>query len=79
MARIIGLATMICSAAFAVFYILWFFGLTPLDPQLAVKIPVLVIVLGLCFIAGWLGYVMATAPSMLEDRAKEGGRYTTAA
>jgi len=28
-----------------------------------VKIPVLVIVLGLCFIAGWLGYVMATAPS----------------
>ncbi|MCF3653361.1 MAG: dolichol phosphate-mannose biosynthesis regulatory protein [Aigarchaeota archaeon] len=63
LARIVGLAAMICSAVFAVFYILWFFGLTPLDPQLAVKIPILVIVLGLCFIAGWLGYVMATAPS----------------
>jgi len=62
LARIVGLAAMICSATFAVFYVLWFFGLTPLDPQLAVKIPVLVIVLGLCFIAGWLGYVMASSP-----------------
>jgi predicted lysophospholipase L1 biosynthesis ABC-type transport system permease subunit len=65
LARLVGIAAMIGSAAFAIFYALWFFGLTPFDPQLAVKIPVLVIVLGLCFIAGWLGYVMATAPSKL--------------
>lgn len=79
LARLVGLAVMICSAVFAVFYVLWFFGFMPLDPQLAVKLPVLVIVLGLCFIAGWLGYVMATAPSRLEDRARGESRYTIAA
>jgi predicted lysophospholipase L1 biosynthesis ABC-type transport system permease subunit len=62
LARLVGLAAMIGSAAFAIFYVLWFLGLTPLDPQLAVKIPILAIVLGLCFIAGWLGYVMARSP-----------------
>ncbi len=67
LARVVGLAVIAIVAAFAIFYILWFFGFTPLDPQLAVRIPVLIIVLGLCFIAGWLGYVMATAPTRLED------------
>ncbi|MEM3922052.1 MAG: hypothetical protein QXI18_01945 [Nitrososphaerota archaeon] len=77
--KVIGLIVMVGAAAFAIFYILWFFGLTSLDPQLAVKIPVLAIVLGLCFIAGWMGYVMATAPSRLEGRAREESQCTTAA
>lgn len=70
LARIAGSAVMAGALAFAVFYVLWFFGLTPLDPQLAVKLPVLALVLAICFIAGWLGYVMATAATKLEDRAR---------
>jgi len=58
----IGIAIILASAGFAVFYIAWFFGFLPIDPELAVKIPVLIIVLALCFIAAWIGYVMATAP-----------------
>jgi len=70
LAKIAGIGVIAASTAFAVFYSLWFFGLLPLNPELAVRIPVLLIVLGLCFIAAWLGYVMATAPPKLEGRAR---------
>ena len=49
-------------------------GLLPLNPDLAVKIPILLIVLALCFIAAWLGYVMATAPTRPERQAREENR-----
>ena len=58
-----GFFITLLSAAAAVFYVLWFFGVFVwLDPELAVKIPVLLIVLFLLFVAGWIGYVMLTAP-----------------
>lgn len=59
---IIGTLIILASTGFAVFYLIWFLGFLPLDPELAVKIPILIIVLALCFIAAWVGYVMATAP-----------------
>ncbi|MCS7132575.1 MAG: dolichol phosphate-mannose biosynthesis regulatory protein [Nitrososphaeria archaeon] len=62
LAVIVGILIILSSTVFAAFYTLWFFDLLPLDPELAVKIPVLAIVLALCFIAAWVGYVMATAP-----------------
>lgn len=71
---VVGAGITAGSIAFAVFYVLWFFGLLPLNPDLAIKIPVLMIVLALCFIAAWLGYVMATAPARPERRAREGSR-----
>lgn len=50
------------SIVFAIFYVVWFFGLIPaLSAELAVRIPVLVFVLALCFIAAWLGWVMVTS------------------
>ncbi|MCS7126190.1 MAG: dolichol phosphate-mannose biosynthesis regulatory protein [Aigarchaeota archaeon] len=61
-AKIVGGVILILSIAFGVFYLLWFFGFLPIDPELAVKIPVLVIVMGACFVAAWIGYVMITAP-----------------
>jgi len=60
--RVAGAFISLASICFAIFYILWFFGYLPINPELAVKLPVLVIVLALCFIAGWVGYVMLTAP-----------------
>jgi len=60
--RVAGALISLASICFAIFYILWFFGYLPINPELAVKLPVLVIVLALCFIAGWVGYVMLTAP-----------------
>jgi len=62
LAVIVGTLISVVSIGFSVFYILWFFGFLPIDPELAVKLPVLVLVLAVCFIAAWLGYVMATAP-----------------
>jgi len=59
---VVGTLISAASIGFAVFYVLWFFGFLPINPDLAVKIPVLLIVLAVCFIAAWLGYVMATAP-----------------
>jgi len=66
--KLVGLLIILGSLGFAIFYTLWFFGLLPLNPDLAVRIPILLIVLALCFIAGWFGYVMATAP----PRPKQG-------
>lgn len=40
----------------------------PIDPELAVKIPVLIIVLGVCFIASWVGYIMITAPGPFSEK-----------
>ena len=60
--RVAGALISLASIFFTIFYILWFFGYLPINPELAVKLPVLVIVLALCFIAGWVGYVMLTAP-----------------
>ncbi len=60
---VVGTLISAISIGFAAFYVMWFFGFLPIDPDLAVKIPVFLIVLALCFIAAWLGYVMATAPS----------------
>jgi len=60
--KIIGFLVILGASVFAVFYIFWFTGLLPIDPELAVKIPVLVIVLAACFVVGWLGYIMVTAP-----------------
>ncbi len=62
MVKVAGALISLGSICFAIFYILWFFGYLPINPELAVKLPVLVIVLALCFIAGWIGYVMLTAP-----------------
>lgn len=62
LASAFGIIIILASTFFAAFYTAWFFGLLPLDPELAIKIPVLLIVLALCFIAAWVGYVMATAP-----------------
>lgn len=64
-AKIIGLLVILFSTMFSVFYVLWFFGFLPIDSELAVKIPVLVIVLGACFVAAWIGYIMLTAPGPL--------------
>lgn len=61
--RILGGLIIVLSIAFGAFYVLWFFGFMPIDPELAVKIPVLLIVLGACFVAGFIGYVMITAPT----------------
>jgi len=58
----VGVLISAVSIGFAVFYVLWFFGYLPISPELAVKLPVLVMVLTVCFIAAWMGYVMATAP-----------------
>lgn len=69
LARVVGLLITAGSAGFAAFYVLWFFGFLPLDPDLAIRIPVLLVVLALCFIAAWLGYVMATAPTRPEPQA----------
>ena len=74
LAKIAGIGVIAASTAFAVFYSLWFFGLLPLSPELAVKIPILMIVLALCFIAAWLGYVMATAPTRPERQSREESR-----
>jgi len=72
--KVVGAGITIGSIAFAAFYVLWFFGLLPLSPELAVKIPILMIVLALCFIAAWLGYVMATAPTRPERQSREESR-----
>ncbi len=62
LAVIVGTLISVASIGFAIFYVLWFFGFLPINPELAVRLPVLVLVLAVCFIAAWLGYVMATAP-----------------
>lgn len=62
-ARALGAILATGSVVFAIFYVLWFFGALPLDPELAVKLPVLAMVLTVCGVVTWLGYVMATAPS----------------
>ena len=69
LARIVGLLITIGSICFAAFYVLWFFGYLPINPDLAIRIPVLLVVLALCFIAAWVGYVMATAPTRPEPQA----------
>jgi len=69
--KLLGTLLTSVSLFFAVFYILWFFGYLPIDPELAVKLPVLAIVLAACFIAAWLGYVMATAPIRRGHRERE--------
>ncbi len=60
--QILGAAAIFLSVTFSVFYVLWFFGYLPIDPELAVKIPVLILVLGFFAVVGWLGYVMVTVP-----------------
>lgn len=67
--KILGTLITALSLLFAVFYILWFFGYLPINPELAVKLPILIIVLAACFIAAWLGYVMATAPIRQEHQS----------
>jgi len=69
LAVIVGILIILASAGFAAFYVAWFFGFLPIDPELAVKVPVLIIVLALCFIASWVGYVMMTAPPRPERRS----------
>jgi len=61
-ATVFGAFVVLGSIAFAIFYVAWFFGLIPaLSPDLSVRIPILVIVLALCFIAAWLGWIMLTS------------------
>ncbi|MEM2697196.1 MAG: hypothetical protein QXR78_04360 [Nitrososphaerota archaeon] len=66
--KILGVIIVTFSVSFSIFYIFWFFGLLPIDPELAVKIPVLIIVLGVCFIASWVGYIMITAPGPFSEK-----------
>ena len=63
-AAVFGAFVVLGSIAFAIFYVAWFFGLIPaLSPDLSVRVPMLVFVLALCFIAGWLGWIMLTSRS----------------
>jgi hypothetical protein len=58
-----GFFLMLVSVILATFYMTWFFGfINGLDPELAVKIPILIIVLFFFFVVGWMGYVMYTTP-----------------
>ncbi|MEM2818938.1 MAG: hypothetical protein QXK19_04330 [Nitrososphaerota archaeon] len=68
--KLVGVTVMSLSMVFGVFYVLWFFGLLPIDPELAVKIPVLMIVLGACFVAAWIGYIMVTSPGPISYPAR---------
>ncbi len=61
--KVFGLFLMIVAVMLAAFYTTWFFGLIKgLDPELAVKVPMLIIVLFFLFVVGWTGYVMYTTP-----------------
>lgn len=61
-AAVFGAFVVLGSIAFAIFYVAWFFGLIPaLSPDLSVRVPMLVFVLALCFIAAWLGWIMLTS------------------
>lgn len=61
--KVFGLFLMLLSVILATFYTTWFFGfIKGLDPELAVKVPVLIIVLFFFFVVGWTGYVMYTTP-----------------
>jgi predicted DNA-binding transcriptional regulator len=62
--RIIGFMLIFLASAASILYILWFFALIPwADPELAVRIPVLLLTLFAFFIVGFIGYVMlATKP-----------------
>ncbi|PUA31991.1 MAG: hypothetical protein B9J98_04940 [Candidatus Terraquivivens tikiterensis] len=58
-----GLFLMLASVILTTFYAAWFFGLiSGLDPELAVRVPILIIVLFFFFVVGWTGYVMYTTP-----------------
>ena len=65
----IGAVILIVSVALIIFYIWWLF-LSPADwyigawqfRQLALIVPVLLLVLGVLGIAAWIGYTMATTP-----------------
>lgn len=69
-AKLVGVVIMSLSIVFGVFYVLWFFGFLPIDPELAVRIPVLAIVLGACFVAAWIGYIMVTSPGPTPHHTK---------
>ncbi|MEM0205286.1 MAG: hypothetical protein QXE40_01825 [Nitrososphaerota archaeon] len=61
--KVFGLFLMLLSIILATFYATWFFGfIKGLDPELAVKVPILIIVLFFFFVVGWTGYVMYTTP-----------------
>ncbi len=60
--QLLGIIAVSLSIILSALYVLWFFGYLPIDPELAVKIPVLIIVLGFFTVVGWLGYVMITVP-----------------
>lgn len=61
--KTLGLFLMLLSVVLVTFYTTWFFGfIRGLDPELAIKIPVLIIVLFFFFVVGWVGYVMYTTP-----------------
>ncbi|MEM3031904.1 MAG: hypothetical protein QW756_03395 [Nitrososphaerota archaeon] len=63
-AKILGAALIALSASSSTFYILWFLGLIPwADPELAIRIPVLLITLAILLIIGIIGYIiLATQP-----------------
>jgi len=71
-----GAIVLLGSIAFGIFYVAWFFGLIPaLSSDLSVRIPVLIFVLALCFIAAWLGWVMLTSrphPPLARHDTKRG-------
>lgn len=59
--RVLGILMMVGSALLLIVYSLWIFGLiNGLDPNLAVKIAVYVIVIAILAIIGILGFIMAT-------------------
>lgn len=64
-AKILGGALIALSILGSILYTLWYLGLiTWLDPQLAVKIPILLITLFFFFVVGFIGYVfLATRPA----------------
>ncbi len=57
--KILGLFLIFLASTSSILYLLWFFALIPwLDPELAVRIPVLLVTLFAFFIVGFIGYVM---------------------
>lgn len=59
--KLIGIFMMLGSALLFIIYTLWMLGfISGLDPNLAIKISVYIIVIAILAIIGILGYIMAT-------------------
>ncbi|MEM1518087.1 MAG: hypothetical protein QXI27_03925 [Nitrososphaerota archaeon] len=61
--KVLGILMMFGSTLILIIFSLWVFGyINGLDPNLAIKIAVYVLVIAILAIIGILGYIMATYP-----------------